>query len=481
MMSRAQRRLDEFRRDLSETPMDEIDGRDLELRIREVANGVGRALMYEVFERVDAESEEVKINGETWGHRRESAGTYTTLFGDVEIKRGTYSRQGRGRVAVPLDLRLGIVEKRYTPQVARVLNRAIALMTPQEAEGFLREAGVAEVSASTLHRVPRAIAARFETMREQLIEEIRKEDTIPDDAVTVQVGLDGVMVPQDGEHAKPRGRPSAEPAPPRHEIRYGVLNLLGPAANDGVDGRAWHEATVGTVAFYDAEGENLRTIYLAQMPESGKATIASELEKELTDVLTERPELDVCFASDGAEQHWSLFEGMHNRLPPQAYGTVTFLTDFFHVMKYVKLAANANVGVGTPEAKVLATNWRETLKTYDDGAHRVLKSMRYHRDKHQGTTVRKEMDTAINYIAKQTRQGRTDYAQAILHNRPIGTGVTEAAAKTVVGVRMKRAGARFSQHGGQTIMLFRTAILSERFDRLSQVLEDTYTANVIAA
>jgi hypothetical protein len=29
-------------------------------------------------------------------------------------------------------------------------------------------------------------------------------------------------------------------------------------------------------------------------------------------------------------------------------------------------------------------------------------------------------------------------------NYPIGTGITEAAAKTIVGTRMKRAGARFS-------------------------------------
>ncbi len=52
------------------------------------------------------------------------------------------------------------------------------------------------------------------------------------------------------------------------------------------------------------------------------------------------------------------------------------------------------------------------------------------------------------------------YFDAQRRGYPIGTGVTEAAAKTVVGTRMKRAGARFSRHGGQTIMLFRTSILS---------------------
>ena len=64
---------------------------------------------------------------------------------------------------------------------------------------------------------------------------------------------------------------------------------------------------------------------------------------------------------------------------------------------------------------------------------------------------------------------------------PIGTGITEAAAKTVVGVRMKRAGARFSQHGGQAVMIFRTALLSGRFDGLSDCLEESYKAVVKAA
>ena len=46
----------------------------------------------------------------------------------------------------------------------------------------------------------------------------------------------------------------------------------------------------------------------------------------------------------------------------------------------------------------------------------------------------------------------------------IGTGITEAAAKTVVGTRIKRAGARFSQHGGQAVMPSLNALLSSRLE-----------------
>lgn len=45
---------------------------------------------------------------------------------------------------------------------------------------------------------------------------------------------------------------------------------------------------------------------------------------------------------------------------------------------------------------------------------------------------------------------------------------------------MKRAGARFSQHGGQTVMLFRAAVLSGRFESLHEELHATYTATIAA-
>ena len=76
-----------------------------------------------------------------------------------------------------------------------------------------------------------------------------------------------------------------------------------------------------------------------------------------------------------------------------------------------------------------------------------------------------------------SRQLGTDF-EARAANKPIGTGVTEAACKTVVNTRMKRSGMRFEYHGGQTAMLFRTAHLSDRFLSLMSIMTKTYTATV---
>jgi hypothetical protein len=483
-LSRHLQAIDDFRREVAETAPAGVDCGRLERRLHDVLNAVGREVMREVLERADSKAPQVTINGTVWGNRRESNGTYVSTFGEITMPRSTYARSGGGRLAVVLDLRLGIVEGRYTPQMASVMARSVAVLPEEEAVSLLTDTGMAPVSKSTLHRVPRAMAARYEVKREQIQDEVREGDEVPDAAVTVQASLDGVMVPQDGEYAKARGRPTEAPHGPRHEARYAPMPTAVPIPDDGREGRTWHEAGVGTVSFWDKDGEHLKTLYVARMPESGKGTLADEVEEELTVVLRQRPDLHVQFAADGDPHQWSLLEGMALRLP-ETTGDVSYLLDFFHGAEYVQLAANAIEGKDSPASRVLAANWREMLKEYDDGPERVLKAMRYYRDRDTPAPLRgqalDDLVCAISFLANQARQGRMAYASARADHRPIGTGTVEAAAKTVVNTRMKRGGARFSQHGGQTIMLFRTAMLSGRFERLSESLRRSYTAMVEAA
>lgn len=457
-----------------------IDLVAVERRVQELTNAYGRALMREVLARADTSAPEVTIGGEDWGNRRVTPATYETVFGAIEMKRSTYQRSGRGRVAIPLELRLGIVEGAYTPRVARILTKAVALMPEADAEDLLHEVGVAQLSKSTLHRVPRAIASRYEKRREIIEKALRASDPIPVLATTMQIALDGVMVPQDGEHARARGRKTDTPAPPRHERRHGRIGPEPPSSTDGTTGRAWHEASVGTVAFFDADGNRLKTTYLARMPEPFKATLAASLEAEMQAVVEERPDINICFASDGAPPQWAALSAMRSRLPASATGHRMDLVDAFHVAEYVQLAANAVEGEHSSAAKILAATWRETIKLETHGVPRVLRALRSRRPKATAKTARKDLNRAIDYIANQHKLGRMNYPEALARNYPIGTGTTEAAAKTVVGTRMKRAGARFSQHGGQTVMLFRTAILSGRFDGLHQELHATYTASFAA-
>ncbi|MFC1642775.1 hypothetical protein ACFL5O_08840 [Myxococcota bacterium] len=260
-----------------------------------------------------------------------------------------------------------------------------------------------------------------------------------------------------------------------------MVNSQGPANDDDTEGRAWHEGSVGTLAFFDEEGTRLKTTYIARMPEANKTTTVAMLEQELLSVISERPNVNVVFASDGAAAQWTALENVAEHLPDNFTGHSMNLVDAFHVAEYVQDGADAIKGTNSADAAILAATWRETLKEKEGGADIVLRSMRGHLGGVVARTRRTTLEKVIGYIDRQNQAGRMAYAEAKQRHYPIGTGVTEAAAKTVVGTRIKRAGARFSQHGGQTVMLFRAALLSHRFDALHQQLHRTYIKSVKVA
>jgi Uncharacterised protein family (UPF0236) len=468
-----ERELATYREQIRAMRSDEVDLLRVEEGIVLRLKTIGAEMMVEAMKQADTYATEVVIDGERCGSRRRSRGTYQTMFGEIDFERSVYQLGGRGRLRIPMDLRLGIEEGAYTPKLTRVLTRGVAVMTEEDAAEFVGEIGLAAMSSSTFHRVSRAVAARYEAKRSIIEVAIREQDVIPDRAVTVQVGIDGVMVPQDGEHAMPRGRKSEFPEPPRH----GVVGM-GPAEDDGMMGRAWHEASVATLAFFNDQGTRLKTIYIARMPEPNKATTVATLEDELLAVLCERPDLNIVFASDGAAPQWAALEGIKTRLPKDFTGHTMDLVDGFHVAEYVQEGAEAIEGPSSPAARILAATWRETLKAEDGGAATVLRSMRARLSSVELKTRQKQLAGAIQYIANQNEAGRMNYGEALRRNYPIGTRITEAACKTIAGVRMKRAGSRFSQHGGQTVMTFRAAVLSGRFEALHEILGREYMQSV---
>ena len=464
-------------------------GLQVEREVQELANEFGRGLMREAFEIANTTSSEVTVCGETWGFQRVYVGAYETTFGEVSVARSTYQQKGKGRALIPLDLRLGIVEGRYTPLVSRIASRALGSMPTNEGEALLKEIGVCVLSRSTLHRLPQAMLARVRDDMDGIEERVRATDEIPAEACAVQVAMDGVMVPTDGDDAARRGRKTDSPEPARHEQKYGLRSVEPDIVKDGVPaddatqapmddtkGRAWREASVGTVSFWDRDGELLKTIYLGEMPCYRKTGLAARLEREFAAVHEQRPDLRVVLASDGAPTQWQALREIAGRVLGDKPWTE--LLDFFHGASRLGNAAKAIWGT-SEEATVTGEHWKTVLREKTRGAALVLKSLEYQRSVANAATA-KELTKSINYLARHKSERRLGYAAAKRLNLPIGTGVTEAAAKTLVSVRMKRSGARYSDHGGYTILTLRAAILSDRFHTLSAEIESTYALPVAA-
>jgi hypothetical protein len=77
---------------------------------------------------------------------------------------------------------------------------------------------------------------------------------------------------------------------------------------------------------------------------------------------------------------------------------------------------------------------------------------------------------AITYL--DNHQERMDYADALRKKLPIGSGNVEATCKTLVAVRMKRAGSRWKHDTGEHILRSRALALSDRRDSAMELLHE---------
>jgi hypothetical protein len=169
----AERELSMFRDQIRAMRSDEVDLLSVEEGIVMRLKAIGAEMMSEAMKRADTDASEVVIDGERCGSRRTSRGTYQTMFGEIVIERSVYQPGGRGRLRIPMDLRLGIVEGAYTPKLTKVLTRGVAVMTEEDAAEFVGEVGLGAMSSSTFHRVSRAVAARYEAKRSTIEVAIR--------------------------------------------------------------------------------------------------------------------------------------------------------------------------------------------------------------------------------------------------------------------------------------------------------------------
>ena len=89
---------------------------------------------------------------------------------------------------------------------------------------------------------------------------------------------------------------------------------------------------------------------------------------------------------------------------------------------------------------------------------------------------RKRIGEVLGYFRRHRQ--RMDYAPAAEHHLPIGSGVVEAACKTLATQRLKRSGMRWRHAGGQAILTLRGLVQSKRFEQGWHRLSETYRTEV---
>ena len=447
--TRASRALRTLQAQLSKLCEGGLAGADFECFERGVHalfNEAERAVLGEQLESLDVDLPYVSIDGRRHHRALRSAQTYTSAAGPVTVTRTLY-RAGQGRSVVPVELRAGIAEGHWTPLAARQASYLVAQLTPQECEDTLRELGNMQPSKSSLDRLPKRLSERWEAEREAFEASLRTGLAVPEEAVTVAVSLDGVMVPmKDGAREAKRAR-----------SRAAGKQTKGPAG--------FQEASCATLSFYDVEGERLATIRLGRMPEPKKATLKSMLAAEVHAIVAQRPQLTVVKVADGARDNWSYLDAL------VAEGAV--VVDFYHAAEQLKAALDAAYGEGSTKGQAQFKKLRHVLLEDEDGVAKVIRALVYLRNKHPR---RKRIGEVLRYLRRNRHRMR--YAELRAQHLPIGSGVVEAACKTLATQRLKRSGMRWRNDGGQAILTLRALVQSERFDHAWQLLSETYRKHV---
>jgi hypothetical protein len=417
------------------------DFEEYEAELHEHIMAVERELIAEELRQYDVEVAEIEVEGQVYQQGVRSPETYYSAAGPVQVERQLYQPEGGGKSICPLELRVGIVGGLFTPRSARQGAYVMAHLTSREAEGLFGEIGNLQPSRSTLDRLPKQLSAHWEAQREAWETALRNHESLPVAATILAVSLDGVMAPmRDAGRKQKRSQPDKQPK--------------GPAG--------YREVGCGTVAWYDDEGHRFDTIRYGRMPEYQKMSLCQQLEAEVQRSLAVRPDLKLVKLADGAKDNWRFLSHLDLGLPPSQAACIAQIeiVDFFHAAEHLKTACDAIWQKDKIKSKAEFERLRTLLKEHKHGAEKIIRTLKYHAPR--AKKKRKERITEQLTYFRNNRH-RMQYADYLEQGLPIGSGVVEAACKTLVTQRMKQSGMAWGHTGGQAILSLRSLIQSNRW------------------
>jgi hypothetical protein len=387
---------------------------DFEETLQQRLNDAGVVATAEGLEQFDTDGSPITVGPVKFTSKGQVEKDYQTPYGVATVARHVSQSPEGGPTYCPLDRDARIVVT-STPRFAKVLSHKYAEFSSPRAQIDLKENHGRAVSRCLIQDVADAVAAAVLAKEEEWGYALPKFEEAP---ATVAISLDGTCL-----HLREDG---------------------------------WRETMVGTLAFYDREGERLHTVYLGATPEYGKAKFLGHLEAEIVRAKAKCPGAHYVGIADGAKGNWE-FLGRH---------TDVQVTDFWHAAEYLGKAA-AVLYRGQPQTRKA---WLEDachrLKHESGGADWVLKQLRRLARERPWAKRDEDVQRAITYFANQSGAGRMDYSSRVAANQPIGSGVTEAACKVIVKQRLCGSGMKWSEDGAEVVLSLRA--LSYTPERWSQ-------------
>jgi hypothetical protein len=414
-----------------------------ETEVQQLLRQLGRVLLAWVYNRLEPDDPgqapaQMEFDHNVYRRRDRSPRRFgvATLFGIIALWRIRYEPcdEGIGLPCIfPLEQRLGLLVGKATPALAQRLGPWAAQHTQQNVLSLLQQEHQVSWSVETLRTMTAALSTAVTPFRQQaqvtqLLKLLKQaHDSAGSHRPVLCVGRDGIFVPI------------------RKDTHY-------------------REASTATVSVLDRNGRKLGTMYLGQMPEPGQETLSEQLTALIDAVLTQwqgpLPRLE--YVTDGGHHPTDYFEKvLLNKIHPRTGVKLQWewVLDYYHACLYITTMAEALFGKATKEAATWAAKMRRWMKNKSHGAFRVLHSAAALAARLEFTEEeQKAYDSAYNYL--RNHLPLMDYVAYRRRGLAIGSGITEAACKTVFTQRFKQSGMKWSLEGGQVIVDLRVIYLS---------------------
>jgi len=415
----------------------DVDFEALEETLDEEGDELKRQAAERSLDACEPEADRVRIEGDVYYRCMERLKTYRTPWGEIEPEsRSLFRLQGEhnGPTVSPLELRAGIVEGSWTPRAARQMADYI-----QELPGD-RAAELCDLpySPASLQRLGRRLGDTWDDKRPSIDEALRSSIEVPNEAASISVAVDRVSVLMREE-----------------------------------DELNWRMLWCGAVSLHDEEGETLRTWRYGAIPDKSEEALKAPIRRDVEAILDQAPDLDRITLTDGGTD---VCQWVDTHFPEWPHRL-----DAWHVFEKVGKALRSwcEGRPTTQSADEVMSRWRHRLLHEDDAIEVIEASIQRWANGRLASSTEEDVDKALTYIDNHREQMR--YGSPRDRGLPVGTGHVEATCKSLVALRMKRNGQRWSYQGAQAILDLRSLALSDRWDEGMDALMETYRQPVQAA
>ncbi|MCB9492580.1 MAG: hypothetical protein H6674_10995 [Dehalococcoidia bacterium] len=415
-----------------------VDLLDVETRIGVRVGEIARAATQHVLASLMPRAGTITVDGIAYQRLNQvTVGRYGTMFGEVEVARPLFREVGvrNGRTVDVIAARGGIRDG-FTPRAETGIALAVQAMPAREAHGVCAALGVLPYSRSTFQRVPERVGERWHAVADEVRPTLSWSEDALERAVAIAVEVDRVATPM----AEPR---ELTPTDTARGVRRPV-NV------------AWRMSFYGDLVLLDADGAVVDTLRHAQVADGGHGAVVASMRAELDAAVKRVPQLRIATLANGAQEMQGMLEEI-----TEGREVTARLVDLWHLLRYVREAGNA-LGVDVEHLVSGIFTYRHGI---DDLEAWVEEQVRDLRDK----APRALLD-AHRYL--ENKRHLIDYYSARETGVPIGSGHVEATCKTIVSVRFKRAGARWSRDGAQHLLALRA--LAQSGDRWRPTMTGMY-------